>query len=281
MLDASIAAALGSTPLASQAVGGGCIHCARRLDLADGRRVFVKSAGGGQAALLEAEARGLSLLEPHIRVPQVLGQDVTADGTRWLSLEWLELLPLDALAWADLGRQLAVLHAVTAALHGLDHDNFIGASPQSNTPAAAWPEFYLERRLRPQLRLARSHGHDLSENGILALAETVLAGHDPAPALLHGDLWSGNAAAVPGSSAVVFDPAPYHGDPETDLAMLELFGGPLPEAFLRAYGHTAPDREQRRPLYDLYHALNHLNLFGGGYASMVRRCVEGLRCSGR
>jgi len=281
LVDASIAAALGSRPLASHTVGGGCIHCARRLDLSDGRRVFVKSAGGGQAALLVAEASGLTLLAGHIRVPRVLGHDVTADGTRWLALEWLDLLPLDAAAWADLGRQLAALHAVTVERHGLDHDNFIGASPQSNTPAAAWPEFYLERRLRPQLRLARAHGHDLSEAGVLALAETVLAGHEPAPALLHGDLWSGNAAAVPGSTAVVFDPAPYHGDPETDLAMLELFGGPLPEAFFRGYGRSAPDRERRRPLYDLYHALNHLNLFGGGYASMVRRCVEGLRRSGK
>jgi len=279
-LDAAIAAALGSTPLASQAVGGGCIHCARRVDLADGRRVFVKSAGGAQAMLLVAEARALALLAPHIRVPRVLGQDLTADGTRWLALEWLELQALDAASWADLGRQLACLHAVVADRHGLDHDNFIGATPQSNTTAETWLEFYLERRLRPQIRLARSHGHDLSETGILALAEALLAGHEPAPALLHGDLWSGNAAALPGATAVVFDPAPYHGDPETDLAMLELFGGPLPEAFLRGYGTLASDRMRRRPLYDLYHALNHLNLFGSGYASMVRRCIENLRRGG-
>lgn len=278
--DASIAAALGSTPLASQAVGGGCIHCARCLELADGRRVFVKSAGGGQAALLVAEARGLGLLDPHLRVPRVLGQDVTADGTRWLALEWLDLQPLEGVAWADFGRQLAALHAVTAECHGLDHDNFIGATPQANTPAASWPEFYLQRRLRPQLRLARAHGHDLAEAEILTLAEAVLEGHEPAPALLHGDLWSGNVAALRGATAVVFDPAPYHGDPETDLAMLELFGGPLPEAFFSGYGPSRPGRARRRPLYDLYHALNHLNLFGGSYASMVRRCLETLRHRG-
>jgi fructosamine-3-kinase len=279
-LDASIAAALGSPPQASQAVSGGCIHCARRLELADGRRVFVKSAGAGQAALLAAEARGLGLLDRHIRVPRVLGQDVTADGTRWLALEWLDLQPLGGAAWADLGRQLAVLHAVTAAVHGLDHDNFIGATPQSNMPAESWLEFYVERRLRPQLRLARAHGHDLAEAGIVAGAAAVLAAHDPAPALLHGDLWSGNAAALRGAAAVVFDPAPYHGDPETDLAMLELFGGPLPQAFFRGYGPGPPERARRRPLYDLYHALNHLNLFGAGYTSMVRRCLEALRRSG-
>ena len=271
-----LSAALGSTAMASQPVGGGCIHCARQLDLADGRRVFVKSADGGQAALLDAEACGLAVLAPHIRVPRVLGAGSTADGTRWLALEWLTLLPLNAASWFDLGRQLAGLHAVTAAQHGLDHDNFIGATPQSNTPAASWPEFFLERRLRPQLRLARSRGHDLSETAILGLAEARLAAHEPVPALLHGDLWSGNAGALAGATAVVFDPAPYHGDPETDLAMLELFGGPLPDAFLRGYGRVASDRERRRPLYDLYHALNHLNLFGAGYASMVRRCLAGL-----
>ena len=280
-LDASIAEALGTRLLATQGVCGGCIHYARRLDLADGQRVFVKSAGGGQAALLVAEARGLNLLAGHIRVPRVLCKGVTGKGIRWLGLEWLDLQPLAGAAWTDLGRQLAALHAVTAALHGLDHDNFIGATPQVNTPAEAWPEFYLERRLRPQLLLARAHGHDLAECEILARAETVLAAHDPAPALLHGDLWSGNAAALAGCNAVVFDPAPYHGDPETDLAMLELFGGPLPEAFFRGYGRSLPDREWRRPVYDLYHALNHLNLFGDGYAPMVRRCVEGMRRSGK
>ena len=278
-LDHSVAAALGSRLLISRAVGGGCIHHAQQLALADGRRVFVKSAHGAQAALLVAEARGLAMLAPHIRVPQLLGTDATADGSRWIALEWLELRPLDPTAWSDLGRQLAALHAVTATRHGLDHDNFIGTSPQSNTPAASWPEFYLERRLRPQLRLARAQGHDLPEAGILALAEGRLAEHDPAPALLHGDLWSGNTAAVPGATAVVFDPAPYHGDPETDLAMLELFGAPLPDAFLRGYGPTAPERPRRRPLYDLYHALNHLNLFGTGYVSMVRRCLDALRQS--
>ncbi|MCX6875865.1 MAG: fructosamine kinase family protein [Verrucomicrobia bacterium] len=276
-LDGAIAAALGSPPLASQPVGGGCIHHARQLDLADGRRVFVKSACGGQAALLVAEARGLALLAPHLRVPQVCGTGTTADGTRWLALEWLDLHPLTTAAWADLGRQLAALHAVTAARPGLDHDNFIGATPQSNQAAATWLEFYLHRRLRPQIRLALAQGHALPEAEMLALAERRLAAHEPAAALLHGDLWSGNAAALPAATAVVFDPAPYHGDPETDLAMLELFGGPLPEAFFRGYGLTAPDRTRRRPLYDLYHALNHLNLFGSGYASMVRRCLDALR----
>jgi len=275
--DESIAATLGSKPIDSRPVGGGCIHDARRLILADGRRVFLKLARGETTDLLAAEAQGLVLLAPHIRMPRVLAENMASDGCRWLALEWLDLSPLGNPAWENLGRQLASLHAVTAARHGLDHDNFIGATQQSNRMADSWLEFYQEQRLRPQIRLARLNGHAFPEADILNAAERFLSTHEPTPALLHGDLWSGNAAALADSSAVVFDPAPYFGDPETDLAMLELFGGPLPESFLRSYGPLAPDRGRRRPLYDLYHALNHLNLFGAGYASMVRRCIEAIR----
>lgn len=169
-LDGSIAATLGTIAEASRPLGGGCIHDARCLDLADGRRVFVKSARGDQSALLVAEARGLDLLAPHIRVPRVLANGCAADGTSWLALEWLDLLPLVAPAWTDLGRQLASLHAVTAPCHGLDHDNFIGTTPQTNLTTSGWREFYLERRLRPQIQLARSRGHDLPEAGILESA---------------------------------------------------------------------------------------------------------------
>ncbi len=273
-IDHAIATGLGSSPIGSSPVGGGCIHDARRLTLGDGREVFAKSARGQVAACLATEARGLELLAPHLRVPQVLGQGVSADGTRWLALEWLELRPLGAAAWADLGRQLATLHAVTARRYGLDHDNFIGATPQVNAPGDSWAEFFIERRLRPQLALARGHGHRLPEGEIFGLAESALANHQPPAALLHGDLWSGNAAALPDGTALVFDPAPYHGDPECDLAMLELFGGPLPGVFLQGYGSPSAERERRRPVYDLYHALNHLNLFGSGYDAMVRRCLD-------
>jgi fructosamine-3-kinase len=271
--DLLIAAALGGSLLASQPVGGGCIHQARRLTLADGRHVFVKSARGPAATWLAAEARGLALLAPHLRVPELLGQGTTPDGSGWLALEWLDLRPLAPAAWENLGRQLAALHATTQPQYGLDHDNFIGATPQRNPPTASWPEFFVTHRLQPQLALARAKGHHLPEAAIIALAERVLANHQPPPALVHGDLWSGNAAALPDGTAVVFDPAPYHGDAETDLAMLELFGGPLPPEFLRGYGRLSSARSRRRPVYDLYHALNHLNLFGAGYASLVRRCL--------
>ncbi|WP_193213776.1 fructosamine kinase family protein [Luteolibacter marinus] len=270
-LDSVIAASFGSVVTRAQPVGGGNIHDARRLDLADGRVIFAKSAGRAMAPLLEAEARGLELLAPHLRVPRVLGR-----GEGWLALEWLDLHPPDAAGWESLGRQLAALHAVRGDHHGLDHDNFIGSTPQLNRPAESWREFYLERRLRPQVQLAHGQGHRLDEDAILAAAEACLGDHEPAPSLLHGDLWSGNVAALADGSGVIFDPAPYFGDPETDLAMLEMFGGPLPAPFLTSYGALPPDRSRRQPLYNLYHALNHLNLFGASYLPMVGQCVARL-----
>lgn len=293
---------LGSPIVDKRPVSGGCIHRAYELRLADDRRVFLKSAGAAEAALLEAEARGLELLSPHIRVPRVIAQgdgaepdapaESSSDSGAWLALEWLDLQPLAGTAgWTALGEALAALHAVTAesaqgqAQHGLDHANFIGHTPQDNAPVASntWAEFYLERRLRPQLRLAAARtraGRELaaSEAAILHRAAELLRDHEPSPALLHGDLWSGNVALLADGCACVcvFDPAPYHGDPETDLAMLELFGPPLPAAFLTAYGATPASeaaRHTRRPLYHLYHALNHLNLFGDSYAGMVRGCL--------
>lgn len=266
-LDEIIAETMGSTALGSYPVGGGCIHEARCLELADGRKLFVKSG----ADMLNAERRGLDLLAPHIRVPALL-----AWGEGWLALEWMELRPLGSGGLFKLGRRLAALHSVTADEHGLDHDNFIGATPQINRRSASWIEFYQNCRLLPRLELAARSRHVLPVSKILSAAAKLLADHEPQPALLHGDLWSGNTAALPDGDAVVFDPAPYFGDPETDLAMLELFGGSLTSEFLDGYGRVSKERECRRPLYDLYHALNHLNLFGSGYAGMVRRCLSDL-----
>lgn len=271
--DPLIASQFGAPAVASRGVGGGCIHDARCLDLADGRRVFVKSGTGPAARLLEAEERGLRLLAPHIRTPGVSGSGPLPGGGRWLAMEWLDLRPMGKTAWSDLGRQLAALHRVTAPLHGLDHDNFIGSTPQRNRPMESWAGFFIECRLRPQLETACAAHPGLPESRILETAEELLENHHPSPALLHGDLWTGNTAALADGTAVVFDPAPYFGDPETDPAMLELFGGALPREFEDAYGPAMPDRHRRRPLYDLYHALNHLNLFGSGYLGMVRRCL--------
>lgn len=276
--DAIIARALGGQARESSPVPGGCIHQARRLELADGRLAFVKSAADPQgAALLAGEARGLQLLRAHIRCPAILDQGPLPDGGAWLALEWLDLHPLGTPAWRDLGRALAGLHQTHAKLHGLDFDHFLGRLPLENSPCASWAEFFIERRLRPQFALARRRGHrGLEESHAIERAATLLANHQPRASLLHGDLWTGNAAALADGSAVVFDPAPYFGDPETDLAMLELFGSPLPAAFFEGYPPPDPARERRRPLYDLHHALNHLNHFGESYRPLVRRCLASL-----
>ena len=268
-LDENIAIHLGSTLVSSLLVGGGCIHDARCLVLSDGRRVFVKSGSGG---VLSAERKGLEILSPHIRVPAVWAYG-SSDGEDWLALEWLDLHPVSGPGMRNLGRSLARLHSVTAAEHGLDHDNFIGATPQANRLSSSWRDFYQNCRLLPQLELARSHGHSYPVSRILSAADALLADHEPEPALLHGDLWTGNTAMLADGNAAVFDPAVYFGDPETDLAMLELFGDSLTNEFIEGYGPLAEGRVRRRPLYDLHHALNHLNLFGPGYAGMVRRCL--------
>lgn len=273
----AIESVLGAAVTSSSSVGGGCIHDARRIELADGRRLFLKSASGSRAALLEAEARSLRLLAPHIRVPSVAGEGETPSGHRWLALEWLDLHPASGHeARGNLGRSLARLHQARAEQHGLDHDNFIGATPQRNEPMDEWHAFFVERRLRPQMDMVARSGHRLPEDRIIEAARGLLDCHRPPPSLLHGDLWSGNVAVLADGTPVVFDPAAYFGDPETDLAMLELFGAPLGGDFFNGYGPEPTGRNLRRPLYDLYHALNHVNLFGGGYLGMVRGCLDGL-----
>ncbi len=171
--------------------------------------------------------------------------------------------------WAALGRMLATLHRQSGPRFGWHRDNWIGRSPQANAWADDWNEFWWTRRLEPQLRRA----------GLAAdFLRNALRDHRPAPSLLHGDLWSGNAGFID-EGPVLFDPAVYYGDREADLAMTELFGGFAPD-FYAAYKAAFPldaGYEQRKPLYNLYHLLNHLNLFGGGYRAQVEATLGLLR----
>jgi fructosamine-3-kinase len=263
-------------------VAGGSINRCYRWPTGSGP-VFLKLAGGGAAAMLEAEAAGLSELARAraVRVPRVLACGC-AGASAFLALEWLEAGVATEASAERLGRQLAAQHAVSAPQHGWWRDNTIGSSPQANAVTTSWPEFFRERRLRPQLALAVSRGFGaLLEapgerllEGVAALLET----HRPQPALLHGDLWGGNWLATPDGDPAIFDPAVYYGDRETDIAMTELFGGFGPR-FYRAYAAVAPlppGAELRRELYNLYHVLNHANLFGGGYGASARRMIERL-----
>lgn len=263
-------------------VAGGSIHAAWRVDTSAGP-LFVKSNSADCAPMFAAEAAGLQRLAETdtVHVPAVRGSGTEGDHA-WLALEWLELQPLDRDGGARLGEQLAALHQVSSDHFGLDHDNHIGLTPQLNTPHADWPWFFAHRRLQPQLELARSKGLERVdvERGLKLVEKLagIFVGRRIVPALIHGDLWSGNAAMLADGTPVIFDPAIHFADRETDLAMAELFGG-FPASFYAAYRRAAPladGYEQRKALYNLYHVLNHYNLFGTSYLGQVKRMIDGL-----
>jgi fructosamine-3-kinase len=212
-------------------------------------------------------------------VPQVICHGIAAEQA-YLVLEYLPLRPHgDA---AQLGRQLAQQHRVGAARFGGARDNWIGATPQPNAWMDDWVEFWRARRLGFQLKLAAQNGHGgaLQRDGeaLMARLDGFFTGYRPAPSLLHGDLWGGNHGFLADGSPVIFDPAVYFGDRECDLAMSELFGGFAPP-FYAAYREAWPldaGYAVRRTLYNLYHILNHANLFGGGYAAQAQRMLAQL-----
>jgi fructosamine-3-kinase len=228
---------------------------------------FRKEAAPERADAFSAEVAGLEALRPHIRVPQVLDAGVK-DGKAFILLERLDLRRSGD--YAALGRMLASLHRQTGPRFGWARDNYIGLAPQQNGWCDDWAQFWREKRMQPQLDWARSKGFHLEIPEL-----TLLKSHQPKPSLLHGDLWSGNAGFT-AEGPVVFDPAVYYGDRETDLAMTELFGG-FPAEFYRAYNEVfplPPGYEKRKQLYNLYHLLNHLNIFGGGYLAQVKATLR-------
>lgn len=283
----AISARLGRALTFDAAASGGCIHQSFSAR-AGGDKVFIKTGDASRLALFEAEADGLAALTAagtH-RIPQVLALS-EAEGSAFLALEWLELAPIASRQEAiAAGQALAQLHRRQGKEFGWHRDNIIGATPQSNAPTGSWAQFFAQRRLKPQLDLARKNGFpkDLIADGerLVELVPALLLEHRPVPSLVHGDLWSGNAAFVQGIPAL-FDPAVYFGDREADLAMTELFGG-FPESFYAAYREAwplTPGFESRKTLYNLYHILNHLNLFGASYLSQARRMIARLLADAR
>lgn len=283
-LEAAIGRATG-TPFAigrATAASGGCIHSSWVLGSGE-RRYFAKTNDARFAASFAAEADGLvALASAGIRVPRLIAQGA-ADDSAFLVLEHLALGHGVDAAFRELGRQLARLHAHHGSQFGWHRDNFIGLTAQSNAQHASWTGFWQSERLAPQLELAARNGHrgELQSLGqrVIDAVPTLLAGHAPAPSLLHGDLWGGNAGFLGDGTPVVFDPAVYYGDAEADLAMTELFGG-FPHGFYEGYREVRPIDEAgyplRRDLYNLYHVLNHLNLFGGGYRAQAERMMARL-----
>jgi fructosamine-3-kinase len=214
-------------------------------------------------------------------VPAVLGFGTSGDRA-FLALEWIEFGPVQPGTEARLGEGLARLHRTIAGRFGWHRDNTIGATPQRNDWTADWLEFFAKHRLGYQLELAERSGHGgrWVERGceLCERLDAFFSGYAPQPSLLHGDLWGGNWAADTSGAPVIFDPATYYGDREADLAMTHLFGG-FGREFYAAYDAAWPlDRgaNARRDLYNLYHVLNHLNLFGGGYRAQAERMIERL-----
>jgi fructosamine-3-kinase len=299
-LDLWLRRQLGQAVVGRTAVGGGCIHQAWRLEIAGGGTVFAKTNTAACLPLLEAEAEALQQLARHaptgLVIPKTLalGQtgdqaDVQTDAQAVLVLGWLELGGPDGAAakdnaWFALGKGLAGLHRSSASCappqgYGWPVDNFLGSAPQSNSWRSDWGLFFAECRLAPQLVWAARRGQPL--RGAQALVERVprwLNSHCCRPVLVHGDLWCGNAALLADGHGAIFDPACYWGDREVDLAMAQLFGG-FPNAFFKGYAQgwpLEPGARRRVPLYNLYHQLNHANLFGGGYGHRAQACIDAL-----
>jgi len=243
---------------------------------------FRKSGPASSADMFAAEAEGLlELAKPGvIRVPEVLGHGVEGNQA-FIEIEWLELSSPTLRVETQLGERLAELHRTTADCFGWHRDNTIGLTRQINDRADDWVAFFRDHRLGFQLRLAAQNGYtgQLQEQGAQLLKRMPLffKDHDPAPALLHGDLWAGNWGCCD-DEPVIFDPAVYYGDRETDLAMTKLFGG-FGCAFYEAYEDAwplAPGHRERCDLYQLYHVLNHLNLFGSAYLGRAQQLIRNL-----
>lgn len=268
-------------PETCQVASGGCIHESCFVEDDSGSPFFLKQNRSNQLSLFEAESTGLTLLEQSktIRVPHPITHGTCKDRA-FLLMEGLHLRSDSSdRASENLAVHLSRLHQARAPddRFGLDSDNFIGATPQPNCPSSSWADFFTANRLEHQFQLASKLGKTFREqDALLSRVHGHLASLDIQPTLSHGDLWGGNAAFLEDAVPIVFDPAAYYADPETDIAFTHLFGGFTPR-FYEAYRerHPAPEPE-REAIYNLYHVLNHFVLFGGGYASQAERMITRL-----
>jgi fructosamine-3-kinase len=259
-------------------VSGGSINQAY-LVTDDRRKFFVKTNGAEKVAMFEAEAIALSQIgaTKTMRVPQPVCWGV-ADRIAYIVMEWIELGHKQD--WNLFGTSLAAMHRVTNHKFGWQQQNTIGSTPQINTWNQDWVEFFGEQRLGYQLQLAQRKGFSSSvpTEKLLEAVPRFFRNYNPQPSMVHGDLWGGNAGFSDQGEPIIYDPALYFGDREVDIAITELFGG-FPAQFYQAYDLAFPldpGYKQRKTLYNLYHILNHFNLFGGGYGSQANRMIASI-----
>jgi protein-ribulosamine 3-kinase len=265
-----------------QPVHGGDINAAYRLQSSD-KTYFVKLNRADLLAMFEAESAGLQEMAKTqtLRVPDAVVCGTTA-GQSFLVLENIDFGRSSQASDRLLGRQLAQMHRPKQPFFGWYQDNTIGSTPQSNGQSTDWLAFWREQRLGFQLQLAAAKGYcgRLQSKGekLYIAMPGLFQDYQPYPSLLHGDLWGGNASVDRSGNPVIYDPACYYGDRETDLAMTELFGG-FGRDFYAAYQEKWPLKTGypvRKIFYNLYHILNHLNLFGSGYLGQAESMIDKL-----
>jgi len=264
-------------------VSGGCIANSKKIELDSGKKFFLKHLLNENSGIFESEALGLETLlkSASIKVPEIISR-----GKDFLLLQWIEVgRKVPDSSMEKLGYQFAKLHRFHAEKFGFHVDNFLGNTLQSNLPTSDgsknWAIFFTENRLLYQIELVKKNGYStqkllkLLDNLIIKIPE-ILSGTEEKPSLLHGDLWSGNYLIDETGEPWLIDPAVYFGHREADLAMTSLFGG-FSKTFYSAYESEfplSPGYSEREPLYQLYHLMNHLNLFGTGYYGQVISIME-------
>jgi fructosamine-3-kinase len=265
--------------LSHHTVSGGSINDAYQIKTERGKFFLKLNSSTRFPQMFEAESRGLKLLrKSNFNVPEPLQVGVV-DNAQFILMKWIDQGSPNQDFWSVFGRSLAELHSISSKGFGLDHDNYIGSLPQQNEIAETWAEFYQNKRLIPQIEMARANGRLTSK---MAVGFDSLFEQLPdlfpkeKPSLLHGDLWSGNMMTALDGSPSIFDPAVYYGHREMDMAMMALFGG-FGNSWVEAYNEVYPLEsgwQERIPLGQLYPLMVHVNLFGGGYAGSVERILS-------
>jgi len=266
--------------ISERALGGGSINQAARIETNQGLFFIKWNNAKAYPQMFEKEAASLKILDDtqSIRIPKVLMYNESGKDS-FLVLEYIESRPPKTDFWQDFAYSLAALHKHSNDSFGLDFDNYIGSLWQSNRKHSSWADLFVEERMLPQIKMARDSGLLYSQQSrdfdkLFSKLEGIFP--EEKPALLHGDLWSGNFMADEKGQACIFDPAIYYGNRIMDIAMSRMFGG-FSSDFYRFYNEAFPmehNWEEQTEVANLYPNLVHLNLFGTAYLSAINRILK-------